>query len=54
MVESIRKTIGLCVPLKQAENMRIFLLKNNLLRKDLKLDKDNKFMYFPVKKKCSL
>ena len=50
MVENVRKTIGLCVPLKQAENMRIFLLKNNLSRKDLKLDKDTKFMYFPVKK----
>jgi tRNA (guanine37-N1)-methyltransferase len=44
-----KTTIGICVPLKQAENMHKFLLKNNLLRNDLKIKKDKEYIYFPVR-----
>jgi len=45
----IKKTnLGIYVSLKQAESMHRFLLKNNLLRNDLKIVKDKKRIYFPV------
>jgi len=43
------KTTGLCVPLKQAEKTRKYLSENKILRTDLKINKDNKNIYFPVK-----
>ncbi len=44
-----KSTIGIYVPLKQAEKMHKFLLEHTLLRNDLKIKKDKKFIYFPVK-----
>jgi len=44
-----RTSIGLQAELKQAEKTRKYLSENNLLRKDLKVSKDNSFIYFPVK-----
>ena len=41
--------IGVQVGLRQAEKARRYLSENNLLRKDLKVSKDNSFIYFPVK-----
>ena len=37
------------VNLKQAEKIRLFLTKNNYLRKDLKLFRKGKNIYFPIK-----
>lgn len=46
---SEKTTIGIYVPLKQAEKMHKFLLEHKLLRNDLKIKKDKKFIYFPVR-----
>lgn len=46
---SLVETTGLCIPLKEAEKIRKYLIKNNLLRNDLKIYKDNRFVYLPVK-----
>ena len=43
------KTTGLSVELKQAEKIRKYLLEKNILRNDLKIKRDNTFVYFPVK-----
>jgi len=43
------KTTGIRVQLDQAEKMRKYLSEKNLLRNDLKISKDNAFIYFPVK-----
>ncbi|UCD13734.1 MAG: class I SAM-dependent methyltransferase family protein [Thermoplasmatales archaeon] len=43
------KTTAIQVQLKQAEEMRKFLSEKKLLRDDLKISKDNTFIYFPVK-----
>ena len=47
---NIEKTIGIKVPLKQAEKIRKYLSENNLLRTDLKINKDKIFIHFPIKK----
>jgi len=44
------KTIGICVPLEQAETIRKYLIENNLLRTDLKINKDKTYIYIPIKK----
>jgi len=44
-----KTAIGVQSGLRQAEKTRKYLSQNNLLRKDLKLSKDNSFIYFPVK-----
>ena len=36
------------VPLKDGEKVRQYLKINNLLRKDLKINKDKKYIYFPI------
>jgi len=41
--------IGVQVGLRQAEKARKYLSENNILRKDLKVSRDNSFIYFPVK-----
>jgi len=41
--------IGLKAGLRQAEKARKYLSENNLIRKDLKVSRDNSFIYFPVK-----
>ena len=43
------KEIGLKVHKKQAEIIRKNLIENNLLIKDLKIRRDEEFVYFPVK-----
>jgi len=45
----IETAIGVQVGLRQAEKARKYLSENNLLRKDLKVNKDKLFIYFPVK-----
>ena len=45
------KSLGIKVKLTQAEETRIFLSNNNILRRDLKFIKDNSFIYFPIIKK---
>ena len=42
--------IGIKAGLRQAEKARKYLTEKNLIRKDLKVSKDNSFIYFPVKK----
>ena len=42
-------SIGVQAGLRQAEKARKYLSENNLLRKDLKVSKDNSSIYFPVK-----
>ena len=44
-----KKSIGMVVKSKQAESVRRFLLNNDLLRNDLKIYKDNSFVYLPIK-----
>ena len=44
------KAIGIQIKLKHAEKIRKYLIKSNLLRTDLKINKDKIFIYFPVKK----
>ena len=41
---------GIQVKLKQAEKTRKYLLEKNLMRNDLKIERDDKFVYFPVNK----
>jgi tRNA (guanine37-N1)-methyltransferase len=41
---------ALCVKLQKAEKIRKDLLQRNLLRTDLKIRKDDTFIYFPLKK----
>ena len=36
------------VPLKDGEKVRKYLKDNNLLRNDLIIKKDNKYIYFPI------
>ena len=43
------KTTCIRVQLKQAEKLRKYLSEKNLLRNDLKMSRDNEFVYFPVK-----
>jgi len=43
------EAIGISVQLKQAEKIRKYLSEKKLLRSDLKISKDNKFIIFPVK-----
>lgn len=43
------KSKAVLVNLKQAEKMRLFLTKNNYLRKDLKLFRKGKNIFFPIK-----
>ena len=42
-------TTALCVQLQQAETIRRYLSDKKILRNDLKIIKDGKFIYFPVK-----
>ena len=44
------KTKALKVDLKLAEKMRKYLIQKNLIRSDLKVSKNTKFIYFPLKK----
>jgi tRNA (guanine37-N1)-methyltransferase len=41
------------VPLKDGEKVRKYLKNNNLLRNDLVIKKDNKYIYFPILNKLS-
>ena len=43
------KSTGIRAQLNQAEKLRKYLSKKDLLRNDLKISKDNTFIYFPVK-----
>ena len=43
------KEIGIQIEKNQAEKMRKYLIEQNLLIKDLKIARDQKFVYFPVK-----
>lgn len=47
---NVEKTIGIKAPLKQAEKIRKYLSENNILRTDLKINKNKTFIYFPIKK----
>ena len=44
------KAKSISVELKKAEGVKKFLIENNLMKKDLKVKKDGKFIYFPIKK----
>lgn len=44
------KAIGIQIKLKQAEEIRKYLSNKNLIRKDLKIKRDNEFVYIPVDK----
>jgi len=46
-----KKSKCICVPLKNGEKIRKYLKDNNLLTDDLKIKKDKKFIYFPIKNK---
>ena len=41
---------GIQVKLEQAEKVRKYLFEKNLIRNDFKIERDDKFVYFPVKK----
>ena len=41
---------GIRVEIEQAEKIRKYLSKRNLIRKNFKIKRDNKFIYFPVEK----
>ena len=41
---------GIQVKLDQAEKVRKYLFEKNLIRNDFKIERDDKFVYFPVKK----
>ena len=43
------EAIGICVKLEQAEKVRRYLSEKKLLRDDLKITKDNEFVYLPIK-----
>jgi tRNA (guanine37-N1)-methyltransferase len=47
------KSWSLSAPKKNAETMRQHLLKNKLLRTDLKIKKGKKYVHFPIKKQAS-
>jgi len=42
------KTDALCVPLKEGEKIRKYLSEHNLLRTDLKINRDKTYIYFPI------
>jgi tRNA (guanine37-N1)-methyltransferase len=44
------KSLGLLVPSKKAETVRRYLLKHNLLRKDLQIHRESAFVYLPIQK----
>jgi tRNA (guanine37-N1)-methyltransferase len=44
------KTIGIRVPIQQAETIRRYLSQNALLRTELKISKNHHFIYFPLNK----
>ena len=44
-----KKATGILVKLKQAEKVRKYLFENKLLRTDMKISKDDSFIYLPVK-----
>jgi tRNA (guanine37-N1)-methyltransferase len=44
-----KKTTGLRIPLHQAEQIRIVLLRKKLINQDLKIKKDKEFIYLPIK-----
>lgn len=44
------KSKGIPVKLEQAEEIREFLSKKDLIRRDLKIKKDEEFIYIPIKK----
>jgi tRNA (guanine37-N1)-methyltransferase len=44
------KSLGIFVELRQAEKIRKYLINNDLIIKSLKIGKDKKFVYIPVKK----
>ena len=46
MIKKISKCVY--IPLKDGEKVKRFLKDNNLLRKDLKINKDNKYIYFQI------
>ena len=43
------ETIGMCVPLKHAEKIRNYLSGKKILRDDLKILRDEEYIYFPLK-----
>ena len=43
------KSIAICTNLYEAETIRRYLFDNNILRNDLKIKKDNNYVYFPIK-----
>jgi len=43
------ESTSICVKLKQAEKTRKYLSERKILRDDLKIRKDDKFVYFPIK-----
>jgi len=47
-IMNAEKTIVLSVPLKNAEKIRKYLREKNLLRNDLEIQRDEKFVYFPI------
>ena len=46
----LMKTKALKVDINLAEKMRRYLIQKNLIRSDLKIQKNEKFIYFPLKK----
>lgn len=42
-------TTGMRVPLKDAQKMRKYLSEKDMIRNDLRLGKDEKYVYFPIK-----
>jgi len=44
----LEKTDALCVPLKEGEKIRKYLSEHNLLRTDLKINRDKTYIYFPI------
>jgi len=48
---NLEKTIALSVPLKNAEKIRKYLREKKLLRNDLEIQRDKKFLYFPITRK---
>jgi len=47
------KTKGIAVKLEEAERTRRHLSKRNLIRKDLKINRDKEFVYFPIREDIS-
>ncbi len=46
-----KKTKALCVPLLEADTIQRYLKERHLLREDVKLAKENTWIYFPITKK---